>query len=246
MKNPTNLSRRLALLPLALLAFTAAQAQRVVTVTLPAGKTSVTLKGEIKGDASVDYVISAKAGQTLTVTLRPSKGSPEFNLLPPGSESAMVNSSIQGRGAVSRMIPADGKYRIRVYQMRATARRGATAGFNLTVGLKGTALPALSASADARVAGTAFNATAEVSMTNSLYPDLKTVKAGVIRRGRDGTATVVFSFKGQQRTVLFIKGKAVASDAMDQVSSSTAGDEVTVRIGTDETYRFPLAFLKGG
>ena len=58
---------------------------RSQTVQFAKGATSVQLKGSIKGDAGVDYTISARAGQTLTVTLKPSNASNYFNINPPGS-----------------------------------------------------------------------------------------------------------------------------------------------------------------
>ena len=39
-------------------------------------------KGSIKGDAGVDYKISARAGQTLAATMKPSNASTYFNILP--------------------------------------------------------------------------------------------------------------------------------------------------------------------
>ena len=72
-------------------------------------------------------------------------------------------------------------------------------------------------------------------------------KAGVIRRGRDGTATVELrGANGLVRNVLFVKGQPVASDSAQPMTSSRQGDLITVRFGSDERYDVPDALLTGG
>jgi len=68
----------------------------------------------------------------------------------------------------------------------------------------------------------------------------------VIRRGRDGTATLVLrGANGLQRRILFVQGKATATDAMQAATSSRTEDVITVEIG-DDRYVFPVALLTGG
>ena len=49
------------------------------------GASSAVIKGQIKGDTTVDYVVRAAAGQTLSVKLQKTNTSNYFNVLPPGS-----------------------------------------------------------------------------------------------------------------------------------------------------------------
>ena len=49
------------------------------------GASSATLKGALKGDKTIDYRLGAKAGQTMSVTLKTSNAANYFNVLPPGS-----------------------------------------------------------------------------------------------------------------------------------------------------------------
>ena len=72
-------------------------------------------------------------------------------------------------------------------------------------------------------------------------------KAGVMRRGRDGTATVELrGANGTVRNVLFVEGQPAASDSAQPMTSSRQGDRVTVRFGSDERYDVPDALLSGG
>jgi len=72
-------------------------------------------------------------------------------------------------------------------------------------------------------------------------------KAGAIRRGRDGTATVELrGASGLVRSVLVVRGQAVASDSAQPVTSSRQGNLVAVRFGSDERYDVPDALLTVG
>ena len=123
---------------------------RSQTVQFAKGATSVQLKGSIKGDAGVDYKISARAGQTLAVTMKPSNASTYFNILPPGSESAMFIGSTSGATA-KVVLPDDGVYIVRVYLMRNASRRNETSNYTLTVGVTGKPLAPLAAAKDALI-----------------------------------------------------------------------------------------------
>ena len=59
-------------------------------VTFAKGASSATIKGQLKGDADVDYLVRAAAGQTLSVSLKVSNRSNYFNVLPPGSQDAVM------------------------------------------------------------------------------------------------------------------------------------------------------------
>lgn len=70
--------------------------------------------------------------------------------------------------------------------------------------------------------------------------------AGVIRRGRDGTATVdMRGARGLLRSVLFVGGQPMASDSAQPMTSSRDSDVATVHFGSDERYEVPDALLTG-
>lgn len=230
-----------------LLAADGAPVPRKERVAFAKGAASATIKGTLKGGADVDYVVRAAAGQTLEVKLQGTNPQNDFNVLPPGSaDAAMFVSTMTGARSWSGVLPADGDYAIRVYLMRPAARRNESSRYTLTVAVTGEPLLPLPAARDAKVAGTAYHATAKVPCTLPYRPDVKSCDAGVVRRGNDGTATVeVIGPTGVQRRILFVQGKPAASDGMESPSASRNGDVTTVEVGS-ERYEVPDAFLTGG
>ena len=223
-------------------------APRKERVAFAKGASSATIKGNLKGGADVDYLVRAAAGQTLEVKLEATNTMNDFNVLPPGSANvAMYVSSMTGERKYSGVLPADGEYAIRVYLGRPAARRNEASKYTLTVAVTGKPLPPLSAARDAKVAGTAYHATAKVPCALPYQPDVKSCDAGVVRRGNDGTATFeAIGPMGVQRRILFVQGKTAAADTMDPVSATRQGDVTVVKVGDDERYEIPDALLAGG
>ena len=62
----------------------AADGIRKETVQFSKGASQSAIKAHIKGDETVDYVLRARAGQTMTVNFKTSNRMAYFNLLPPG------------------------------------------------------------------------------------------------------------------------------------------------------------------
>jgi hypothetical protein len=231
-----------ALAASALLAAVPAAAQQVVPVTFAKGKTAATVTGSIKGDQDRTYTVDARAGQTMTVTLKRTKGSPEMNVYAPGNDTAISLGATDPYNFTTTL-PATGRYRVQVFQMRASARRGETASYALTIAITGAAPKA---STDALVPGTKYNATADIKCVTSVGGKTGACKAGVIRRG-NGNATVELKTPdGGQRTITFTNGKATGSDSTAKMTATRAGDDTIVRIGTVEVYTIPDALVFGG
>lgn len=114
-----------------------AQAQpRAERVQFAQGTSAETISGSLKGDQSVDYLVGARSGQQLTVALDSSNTSTYFNVLPPGSETAMFVGSTSGN-QFSGTLPTSGDYRVRVYLMRNAARRNEASDYKLRIGVTG-------------------------------------------------------------------------------------------------------------
>jgi hypothetical protein len=109
---------------------------REVRVQFKANQSGATIEGSIKGRQSIDYLLKAKAGQSLIVSLSTSNLSNYFNVLPPGSETALFVGSTSGNDWTGTL-PADGDYTVRVYLMRSAARRNEKASYTLSVKLSG-------------------------------------------------------------------------------------------------------------
>lgn len=105
-------------------------------VHFKAGESGATIKGTIKGDETVDYVLNAQKGQSMVVTLEATNRSAYFNVLPPGSEEALFIGSTSGN-RYEGTLPATGDYAVRLYLMRSAAHRGETATYTIKFGVSG-------------------------------------------------------------------------------------------------------------
>ena len=105
-------------------------------VQFPRGASSLVVRGTIRGYSTIDYIVGARAGQTLRVGMRTSNTSSYFNVIAPGAQSALFDGSIRGNSFSGRL-PQTGDYRIRVYLMRNAARRNEVANYSLDIGVSG-------------------------------------------------------------------------------------------------------------
>lgn len=232
----------------------AADEIRQERVSFAKGTSSATIKGSIKGYEAIDYVLGGKAGQEMTVSLATGNLSNYFNVLPPGSETAIGNSSTAPDNAWSGTLPVDGDYTVRVYLMRNAARRNEIANYTLTVGIAGAPLGKAPAG-DAKVAGTPYHATGTVPC--SVGPDPKgsaQCSFGVVR-GAPGNAEVYLApvgfdvplHKDKVDTVLIFSGDTVKSrDPGQTVSAEKHGDAWSIGVNDFYFYTIPDAVIVGG
>lgn len=111
--------------------------QRIETVSFPAGSTGTTITDRIRGYEYVDYRIGANADQWMTVQLDTDNTQNYFNVLAPGqSDVAFFIGSTRGNW-FEGSLPESGTYTIRVYMMRAAARRDEVADYRLSISITG-------------------------------------------------------------------------------------------------------------
>jgi hypothetical protein len=237
----------LALSTLAVPAWSAGEATPPAkAVTFAKGASAATVRGTLQGRGDASYRVNARAGQTLTVSLKSRNASLNVNVLPPGSTVAMFIGTTQGTDA-RLVLPTDGDYVLQVYLVRAAGRRGEQAGYTLDVGVTGQALRPLPGTQDAKLPGTPHHASASVRCQPPGPEAGGMCQAFVTRRGTDGTATVELrGANGLLRRVLFVKGQPVASDATEAITATRDGDRITVKVGNDESFEIVEAFLTGG
>jgi len=220
-----------------------ARAQQTTNVAFAKGASSATLKGSIKGDQDHSYFVDARAGQTMTVTLASTKGSAEMNVFAPDSDTA-ISLGADDPYNVAVVLPTSGRYKVQVYQMRASARRGEMANYTLAISVHGGATAAAPRH-DALVAGTRYHATAEISCVTTPGGKPAACKAGVIRKVGGNAVVALQTPDGGQRSITFTGGKATGSDANANLTATKNGDITTVRIGEAEVYSIPDAFVFG-
>jgi hypothetical protein len=214
------------------------------------GASSATVKGSLKGDKIVDYQVGAKAGQTMSVTLKTGNAANNFNVLPPGSKDVAIFIGSTSGNEWTGSLASDGKYTVRVYLMRSAARRNEMANYTLTVGIKGiaTAAPALGTApaGDAKVKGTPYHATGQVPCSMGDAPrGSAQCEFGVIR-GKPGNAEVHVTPPGGFKRVLIFAGGEVSSEGDAKVKASKSGDTWSVDVNDYEHYRIPEAVISSG
>ena len=224
----------------------AVAANRVEQLTIAGGQGVSRVPGRVQGYDHVDYRLTAHAGQTLRVRIETRHGANYFNVLPPGAADVAMFAGGAPDNAFEGVLPADGVYQVRVYLMRAAARRHEAARYRLSVELAGTPLPPLAAERDALVSGTSFHAQATVPCAPAYLP-VDSCAAGVVRRGRDGTATVELRWGSEGlRRLLFIQGRAVSADAAGVLQVRRQDDWTIVEFEDGSRFEIPDALLFGG
>ena len=225
----------------------AAEPIKVQQIRFTVGASSATVKGSISGDKIVDYRLRAKAGQTMSVKLKTNNASNYFNVLPPGSESAVFIGSTSGN-TWTGTLTADGEYTVRVYLMRSAARRNAKANYVLTVGIRSGSTAAASWH-DAKVAGTQYHATGNIPCSTAAGQPTGSCSFGVTREGHGTGMVTVTKPDGRNRAIFFKKGKATGYDQSQadtgKFSAKKQGDLSIIHIG-QERYEIPDAVIWGG
>ncbi|WP_026072240.1 hypothetical protein [Nodosilinea nodulosa] len=108
-------------------------AQAHTVVHFSPGNDNAYMSSSIVGDQYHDYILGARTGQTMTVSLI-TDGTAYFNILAPGSSRALYNSSMSGNdGTVT--LPRSGDYTVRVYLMGNDRDSNRTVPYELSVAI---------------------------------------------------------------------------------------------------------------
>lgn len=223
-------------------------AQQQTNVVFARGQSSATLSGRIRGSAEQRYVVNARAGQTLTVTFKPTNAAAYFNILPPGGNGEAMFVGSSGGNRFSGPVTVSGSHVVQVYLMRNAARRNEVAAYSISIGVGGRAAAAggMRPNRDALVPGTNYNATAEISCVSSAGAPRARCKAGVMRMAMGEATVEIQTADGGMRRIYFKNGGATGSDANAPFRVMRRGDVSIIRIGTVEVYEIVDAFVVGG
>ncbi|KDM89876.1 hypothetical protein [Photobacterium galatheae] len=113
--------------------FAAADDIRTEQVQFNKGTSGTVVEDTIKGYEVVDYVLNAREGQHMNVSMATKNTATYFNIMAPGeNEAAMFNGSVNGNQFEGKL-PANGDYKVRVYMMRSAARRNEVADYRLEI-----------------------------------------------------------------------------------------------------------------
>jgi hypothetical protein len=227
---------------------------RTERVHFARGANSATVEGTIKGYESADYVLGARKGQSMNVSMATNNGANYFNILAPGeNEVAMFNGSVS-ENQYEGVLPESGDYKIRVYLMRNAARRNEVAKYRLEMVVSGSGNEASkprdgAPASDAKVPGTPYHATGEVPCSMGGGQPTGSCPFGVERRGNASGVVTITKPDGRMRSIFFEKGRAITADVSEadpgEFSASQESDLHVIRIG-EERYEIPDAVISGG
>lgn len=116
---------------------------RTERVRFAAGRSGTTIQDSIRGYESVLYLIDARAGQVMNVSLNPSNTATYFNVYAPGrrpGDEALATGSLTGPmvpelNRFTGALPQTGTYAISVYLYRSAARRNETSRYTLDISI---------------------------------------------------------------------------------------------------------------
>jgi hypothetical protein len=112
---------------------TAASQKQPQRVRFAQGKSSATIHGHIAGFDAQDYVVAARSGQQMDIGLKASHPETYFVLYSINGKATDMNETDH----YSLETTESGDYVIRVFMMRAAARRkGAASDYTLTISIK--------------------------------------------------------------------------------------------------------------
>lgn len=227
----------------------AASEIRTERVHFKKGESSAVIEAAIKGYETVDYVLGARAGQYMNVSLATKHGATYFNILAPGeNEVAMFIGNINGN-QYEGTLPADGDYKIRVYMMRSAARRNEVAHYRLEMIIGAGQPAAQAASHDAKVPGTDFHATGDIPCSMGKGQPTGFCPFGVTREGGGSAMVTVTRPDGRNRVIFFEKGTATGYDQSQAdtgaFKAERKDDLSIIHIG-EERYEIADAVVFGG
>ena len=117
---------------------TLAQEPRKERVRFPTGQTGTVIQNSITGYESVEYLLGARAGQSMVVEMSTSNPSAYFNVFAPGDRPGQSAAMFIGASSGLRyegLLPESGDYTLQVFLNRNAARRNETASYRLDIAI---------------------------------------------------------------------------------------------------------------
>jgi len=227
---------------------------RVEKVHFKKGASSAVMKDTIKGYAGVDYVLGAKQGQYMNVSMTTDNNANYFNILAPGENEVAFFNGSTSTYQYEGILPKSGEYKVRVYQMRSAARRNEVANYNLEIIITNAddmekTSQTVPSDNDALVPGTNYHATGNIPCTVAKGQPNGSCPFGVTREGNGSGMVTVTKPDGRTRVIFFENGTVTGADVSQadpgEFSAKKESDLSIILIG-DERYEIPDAVIFGG
>ncbi len=201
------------------------------------GGTGVVIVGSLEGRETVDYLLGAKAGQTLSVTMDSDNSAAYFNLIAPPNR-------------YEGTLDLDGDWKIRVYLFRAAADAGERAGYRLDIHITGAPEP--SAAREPNDFGpSSWDARGDLGCARGGQPVQSARCPFKVVRYPMGEGATVFVVPpgtdpapGAERVIDFQQG-AWSTPTTAPLAATRREDLWTLSVGS-EVYEIPHAVIDGG
>jgi len=235
-----------------LIGVAAADNVKTVRVKFGAGETGATVHGQVRGYDTMQYLVGARAGQTMDVVLSTASTSAYMNVFKPGDMPGESTALFAGDTAGNHFhasLPVDGNYLIQIYLYRNAARKNESASFNVKISIANDQGAGSESSNDALVAGTDFNATGDFSCSRVANQPMGQCKFGVKRKG-DGSGEITIFWPDGGTRVIFFKNNVPASYDQSEADGGATmrvtqdSDVYKVQIG-DQRFEFPDILMTG-
>lgn len=217
------------------------------------GKISDVVENSITGYEIVDYVLNARKGQYMNVSMATDNSANYFNILAPGEDEVAIFNGSMAENQYEGILLESGDYKIRVYMMRSAARRNEVANYRLEMIVSenenNSSTSTENSNDDALVEGTNYNATGEIPCSITTGQPTIFCPFGVIREGNGTGRVTITKPDDRTRTIFFENGEATGYDMSEadsaEFSGEKQGDLNLIRIG-QERYEIPDAVIFGG
>jgi hypothetical protein len=216
------------------------------------GGTGVVIAGSLQGRETVDYLLGAKAGQTLSVTMDSDNSAAYFNLIAPDAQDVAVYTGhlAEQPNRYQGELDLGGDWKLRVYLFRAAADAGERADYRLDIHITGEPDPS-AARAPNDFGPSSWDARGDLGCARGGQPMQGAGCPFKVVRYPMGEGATVFVVPpgthpepGAERIIYFQKG-AWSTPTSEAVSATRREDLSTVTVG-DEVYEIPDAVIDGG
>ena len=225
-----------------------AREERNEQIQFANGATGATISSSITGYESVNYRLTAKAGQIMTVTLSTDHTATYFNIYPPGKgpgDAAMYIGSTEGARFHGKL-PASGTYAIQVYMMRSAARRNETADYKLRVEIDSHKHSAAAPGSADEAAARIYNASGFLPCSAGEPSFRRECPFQVKRRPGGATIWARKPLSEQGERVLYFENSRFTTDDDSPLNWQRQGDNWWLAAGGQEYYLIPDAVIYGG
>ena len=209
------------------------------------------VEGSITGYQIVDYVLNAREGQYMNVSMATNNTASYFNIIPPGEDDVAIFNGSINQNQYEGILPKSGDYKVRVYMMRSAARRNEVANYRLEMIITeaGGQVSSGANSGDALVEGTNYHATGKIPCAMSVSQPTGSCAFGVLRKGNGSGSVTVTKPNGRTRIIFFENGTVTGYDMSQaepgEFRAKKQSDLTIILIG-QERYEIPDAVLFGG